>query len=671
MPIFISAEALKLAVKRLQMSRARPAMGNLLIVKRAVHLDPEDVVTLSQNDPELTQAIRDIFEWVVKTDGQIEPLPLINVFGTGRQNRNGFLGPRYYSNGTSDAIDGNLWRKIVHIERVNVREARYLSPTPSEIKSLCLTGANSQLPNLLDVALWFFRRTDVEPLISQSQSKKKLGVEILVAAFIEELALSKDEAEAIFDTDLDRNLLMSEEQEWMAGEGESWQVAALANPEDYLPPKAAPGIPDLEPMTTKSDFADFDISTLPHLIHARLRERGLIFDFEFIEAFLLALKTKPFVILAGISGTGKTALPRALMEIVDNPVGVVAVAPDWTDNADMLGYFDARGDFIVGEFTKVVRDATAQPDQTFFLILDEMNLARVEYYFAQTLSGLESRRRDPDSGEIVYRDFLFNGALRERLQNSEDEELRALCDLRITSNLLIVGTVNVDETTHPFSKKVLDRANVLEVGDVDLMQGIGLPAPLELEKETPQAPAIPSHPAFFVGHITNLSELQNHWQGNSALAHLPMEATLRSWVALLEAFAARLKPHKMNFGFRVRDEVCLYLYHAACQQPEATTEPFWWSRHFDRQLVQKVLTRFGGEAGTLENDIAALFGLCVAPDFQATQKVVLDWVFQGYLDSDEAPTEPTPRFPRAARKLQRMLIELTDEEKPATSFWTA
>lgn len=415
----------------------------------------------------------------------------------------------------------------------------------------------------------------------------------------------------------------------------------------YTP--AAPASP------TAPDLSNYDLSTLPRAIHARLRERGLIFELEFIEAFLLALKTKPFLILSGISGTGKTALPRALGEMVGNRVQPIAVAPDWTDNADMLGYFDLESRFIEGEFTTLVKEAAAHPHKPFFVVLDEMNLARVEYYFAQVLSVLESRAFDEQTGQVHTKDLLFNRAVQERLSA---EGLDDLAELRIGPNVYIIGTVNVDETTHPFSKKVLDRANVLEVGEVSLLHGVR--ASLTTPDLAP-APSVPSHNHFFAGKATDLEELKTQWSQNAA--SLPVEDTIEMWVERLEEFAGILRPLKLHFGFRVRDEVCIYLYHAATLDPVKTGVAHWWHPHFDRQLVQKVLTRFGGEQGQIEPYIVTLFNLCIAPAPPCDENAA------GGLDVDALA--PAARFPRAAKKLQRMLHEVTAEDKPSTSFWTA
>ncbi len=190
-------------------------------------------------------------------------------------------------------------------------------------------------------------------------------------------------------------------------------------------------------------------------------------DFVFapgqLEALHLAWNfhdTKRFVILSGLSGTGKTALllnyARVFCELLELDCeayrSVVAVSPDWTDPSGLLGYVNALSsdpDFQAEAALRLVIDATREPDLPFFLILDEMNLARVERYLAPFLSSMES-------GEDLVlhtQDDVINGVPPK---------------VKWPRNLFIGGTVNMDETTHPFSDKVLDRAFTLEFWEVDL-----------------------------------------------------------------------------------------------------------------------------------------------------------------------------------------------------------
>ncbi|MFY0577165.1 McrB family protein [Cystobacter fuscus] len=169
---------------------------------------------------------------------------------------------------------------------------------------------------------------------------------------------------------------------------------------------------------------------------------------------------KRFVILAGLSGTGKTALVRHYARIYCEAMGldagrhleVVAVSPDWKDPTGLLGYYNALHEvpsFQVEPTLRLLLAAVLNPSEPYFLLLDEMNLARVEQYFAPFLSSMESGLPLALHGQ----DSAVNGVPPR---------------LEWPRNLFIAGTVNMDETTFPFSDKVLDRAFTLEFWDVDL-----------------------------------------------------------------------------------------------------------------------------------------------------------------------------------------------------------
>ena len=639
---FLSANYLKQAVQRLRTSKAQPALTNYLILKRATQLDPDGAAKLSMKDKALRQAIDELMA-CDKPLNLERASPLVNVIGTAGYSDNGYRSGRYYSNGTSDAISGGNWASVRDISGKKPRIAMLKSASASDLQSLLLiSNPGDQKPRLSDVAAWLFRHDDVASLATEDASDADI-LKALEADFTSRFNLTANDL-TLFQVPGDQDESPSAD----------WLSEHMANPDDYLPQAKTTSAP-----------ADVDASQLPALVHAHLQAQGLIFEPSFVEAFLLALKTKPFVILSGISGTGKSALPRALGQMTGNPLQPIAIAPDWTDNSDMLGYFDINGQFVPGEFTSLLAQAAQNPDAPFFVVLDEMNLARVEYYFAQVLSVLESRRLDPQSGWVSSTDALFNPAMRDRLASENNPpSVQALASLRFGPNVYIIGTVNIDETTHPFSKKVLDRANVLEVNDVDLMQGLQIP-----DADASETPAdVPHSNAFFAGNISRMSELQARWATD---ATLPLKAgpTLALWVEMLERFAAVLRPHNLHFGFRVRDEVCIYLYHAARLDPGATEAETWWHRFFDGQLVQKVLTRLAGEADQIEATLVALFNLCVGEDAAYDLNAIAD-LTQAQLTAGEA-TDIAPRFRLAARKLWRMLREIVVEGRPATSFWTA
>ena len=192
-------------------------------------------------------------------------------------------------------------------------------------------------------------------------------------------------------------------------------------------------------------------------IDSYISSKGFYYEKEEVENLFLSLKTKPFVILSGISGTGKTKIVQWFAESVgateeNGQFTLIPVRPDWSDGSDLLGYVDIKGEFQEGPLTRVIREASNHRDMPYFVLLDEMNLARVEYYFSDILSVMESKRWE--KGELLTSSILPEETIGEHLG--------------IPENLYFIGTVNMDETTHPFSKKVLDRANTIEFNRVNL-----------------------------------------------------------------------------------------------------------------------------------------------------------------------------------------------------------
>ncbi len=211
--------------------------------------------------------------------------------------------------------------------------------------------------------------------------------------------------------------------------------------------------------------------------------------------YITAIKSKPFLLLAGISGTGKSRivreLARACWEVgseeyeAHKPKNfeMVQVKPNWHDSSELIGYVSRiNGEqFVVGPFLRFMVKAKQDPTHPYFLCLDEMNLAPVEQYFAEFLSVIESRKLE---GDTVVTDPIVDYEPTEAymslinqlfVDDSEREEyLKADYGKRLTipQNLIVIGTVNMDETTFSFSRKVLDRAMTIEMNDVDLEGGL-------------------------------------------------------------------------------------------------------------------------------------------------------------------------------------------------------
>lgn len=209
--------------------------------------------------------------------------------------------------------------------------------------------------------------------------------------------------------------------------------------------------------------------------------------------YLTAIKSKPFLLLAGISGTGKSRIIRELAracweegseeykEQKPKNFQMVQVKPNWHDSSDLIGYVSrvsGKSEFVAGVFLKFITKAWEDTETPYFLCLDEMNLAPVEQYFAEYLSVIESRKRHEDG--TVTTDPIIEKADEEWYFNltaslTSDEDIRKQFNeqgICIPQNLIVVGTVNMDETTFSFSRKVLDRAMTLEMNEVDLHGGL-------------------------------------------------------------------------------------------------------------------------------------------------------------------------------------------------------
>lgn len=226
--------------------------------------------------------------------------------------------------------------------------------------------------------------------------------------------------------------------------------------------------------------------------------------------YITAIKSKPFLLLAGISGTGKSRIVRELARACWDEDSIeykaqkpknfemIQVKPNWHDSTELTGYISrvsGKPTFVAGDFLKFIVKAWENIDVPYFLCLDEMNLAPVEQYFAEFLSVIESRKRNNDGNvitdPIIKPEFEINEdsetkqikawyskLIKELLAECPLEKVFALTKefeeygITIPQNLIVIGTVNMDETTFSFSRKVLDRAMTIEMNEVDLYSGL-------------------------------------------------------------------------------------------------------------------------------------------------------------------------------------------------------
>ncbi len=191
-----------------------------------------------------------------------------------------------------------------------------------------------------------------------------------------------------------------------------------------------------------------------------LRREKLYYPDELVWRYHISLMSKPFVILTGVSGGGKTRLTQVYADAMNGKYCLVSVRPDWQSNDSLLGSYDILNKrFVPSEFCLHVYRAALEwqrdprSPKKYFVCLDEMNLARAEYYFSDFLSRMEVK------GD------LRKIRLYDQPKGPDDEVEQ---DLVIPPNLYITGTVNLDETTHTFSRKVLDRANIIKIDRIEI-----------------------------------------------------------------------------------------------------------------------------------------------------------------------------------------------------------
>lgn len=265
-----------------------------------------------------------------------------------------------------------------------------------------------------------------------------------------------------------------------------------------------------------ADDLDNDAQRLIQHIQAYLYRKGIRYPRHVLADFFALLQTGDLIILAGDSGSGKTQLVKSFADAIGGKSAIIPVKPNWTGSEDLLGYYNPlEKRFLPSIFTEALLDARKHPDTPYFICLDEMNLAHVEYYFADFLSQLEER--DPKNEPIIHlypedeadsNWVELNGALKlindmsqkygndqkSFIEMMQDETLnKELCILfglsekeslmgyyihlrsivrnsimntpskyKFPNNVKIIGAINIDETTNFLSPKILDRAHIIK-----------------------------------------------------------------------------------------------------------------------------------------------------------------------------------------------------------------
>ena len=347
-----------------------------------------------------------------------------------------------------------------------------------------------------------------------------------------------------------------------------------------------------------------DYNTIKTNVEEYLKDETTIIDRKYIK-HITAIKSKPFLLLAGISGTGKSRIVRELAracwvegsEEYKNPRGknfeMVQVKPNWHDSSELIGYVSRVSGspvFVAGDFMNFVSKAWENPEVPYFLCLDEMNLAPVEQYFAEYLSVVESRKSQED-GTITTDPILKKSqedwyrVLTSELTNDEGIRTRFLNDgICIPQNLIVVGTVNMDETTFSFSRKVLDRAMTIEMNEVDLLSGLDS----QYEKIG----------KLEAGNLIGTAvEGVDIYQANKDVCDTALK--------YLEAVNTELEGTPFKVAYRTRNEFLLYvvnnLPYNKDQDGKEMEQNFVIARALDEITSMKILSRIEGDSDKIGN----------------------------------------------------------------------
>lgn len=315
-------------------------------------------------------------------------------------------------------------------------------------------------------------------------------------------------------------------------------------------------------------------------IKGYIKSKGYTYADEIIDNLYLSLRTKPFVILSGISGTGKSKFVKLFAEAIGATVNngrfnLIPVRPDWSDDSELIGYRDIEGKFKPGIITSIAKKAMENKNEPYFICLDEMNLARVEYYFSTVLSLMETR-------EFINGEIKTNRLLAKENFGDNSEAYNIYGDVYIPENIYIIGTVNMDETTFPFSNKVLDRANTIEFNEVNLDYAFDQTLEKVLENRV------------YSNYLLRSPYVKlEQCKDNKEIAYRVINDLKNINKILME--------ENYHFAYRVRDEIIFFVINAV------NSGLMTYEMAMDYSIMQKILPKVSGSSKEVPKILINLF----------------------------------------------------------------
>ncbi len=655
---YLTAARIRASIAALAETRAKAALMDFLILKRTLALADIPHVAITQSQGPYLQATKELAG--VNLDNTITigaEKQIFNVFVSREVSRAGFRGGKYISNGTGSTIGGNPWQNVVELTTDEPRRAGLRAGHEVHLDALLLKAARVDLPSLGETAVWNYRKVDLDPLIGTAATPAA-RFRALCEQFVSDYQLNEAEITALFH-DSEGEIADADLQDEPAA------------PEMYLLGLTAPPTETVEATEPTGKLSSLDLVT--------------------------ALAAKPFVILTGASGTGKSRstlrLAEQLQENYDVQVQgqifqLVPIGPDWTSPKKLLGFRTPFGQlrtredgsetnesYEITETLRIILRA-CHPNSTsipHFLVFDEMNLSHVERYFAPFLSLMEASSilEDGESAPIIDKHSV--AVISELLEledatTAEAESAKLLVTndqpLKLPHNLFYVGTVNVDETTYMFSPKVLDRAHVLEVRALtpsQYVQGQAVDAQIDLiQADQLLREAIDEREE---GELrgSNPADVLNLLATKQGVPQVDVDAAKALTLLALDGCFKLLTPTGFEFGYRVVKEVHAYMHVWTKAQiangatPAAAMDS--WVEGLDRALFQKVLPKIHGNRSALGDSLKALHSFLGGghADSHPPAKYSIGAELATRIEPDEALILPAGKeFSRCRQKLQEM-----------------